>query len=681
MLAAGAFEIDENELAELQLLAANFEVAVVLHKGKGKQDIIDGVGVANEKTKASLIDAVFGTVPTANLSKDSRRVAGWTTDLSFLVVDLTPEARQSFFGAHTYIQKTVSYLKHGNVGSKPEPASLEVVVCIIDTFPPHIVGDVMFDSSLAVGDPAPGIACTLFLGDCRQVKMNSPVACRSAMAEVLADVQQQLDEHGQGLKVKPVGAAGATGASELRGPSGMKQKVWLIGPAGQTTREELIGALLPALALMPHHIGVVRDSATQKVVTQPVYSTATGDSPEARAADRVGLKWAVRGAEDTATVHDAGNRYGGVSFRIGGVCEEFAKAGRSRSKARRDQRSTTQKLARNLDPTVLAAAHAGFDPFWRRDQKCDNFFARLSQPPMTPALAHAAGGLAKPSDAMVAAACKGGCKKALCAWIKGSRAAADDAQLTHRIAAAGGSPMRAAPKARGKHPSPQSAGAGLAVPNGDRLPALGGARAVHPPAGEPPSKVARPAPPLGSADTGGHRPAPAPRRLEMASGGGAAAGAAISAAAPAAADAVPPHGAPTGAAASAPAGAAEFASALGVPAVPPSPGGNGMALVGGWNAERGADGNDVELPEGPEADAAAAVLDMLTSDRIGELLVWGTLKGEIPAERQAKAEEIIAMLHSHALVKGYSGGNAVPLHAASHLRFLVGGDETVAMVE
>ena len=115
--------------------------------------------------------------------------------------------------------------------------------------------------------------------------------------------------------------------------------------------------------------------------------------------------------------------------------------------------------------------------------------------------------------------------------------------------------------------------------------------------------------------------------------------------------------------------------------MPPSPGGNSMALVGGWNAERGADGNDVELPEGPEADAAAAVLDMLTSDRLGELLVWGTLKGEIPAERQAKAEEIIAMLHSHTLVKGYSGGNAVPLHAASHLRFLVGGDETVAMVE
>ena len=72
---------------------------------------------------------------------------------------------------------------------------------------------------------------------------------------------------------------------------------------------------------------------------------------------------------------------------------------------------------------------------------------------------------------------------------------------------------------------------------------------------------------------------------------------------------------------------------------------------------------------------------LFVCESIGELLVWGTLKGEIPAERQAKAEEIIAMLHSHALVKGYSGGNAVPLHAASHLRFLVGGDETVAMVE
>ena len=51
-----------------------------------------------------------------------------------------------------------------------------------------------------------------------------------------------------------------------------------------------------------------------------------------------------------------------------------------------------------------------------------------------------------------------------------------------------------------------------------------------------------------------------------------------------------------------------------------------------------------ELPEGTEADAAAAVLDMLTSDRLGALLTWCTLKGEIPVERQAKAEEIIALL-------------------------------------
>ena len=284
----------------------------------------------------------------------------------------------------------------------------------------------------------------------------------------------------------------------------------------------------------------------------------------------------------------------------------------------------------------------------------------------------------------MAAACKRAtCKKALCVWIAEARAAADVAQLARRVASARGSPERAAPKARGKHPSPQSAGAGLAVAAGDRLPTLGSARAAPPSGAEPPAKAPRQdvAPPLGTAETGSSRPAPPPRRLEMASGGGAAAGAAIAAAAPAASVAVPPHGAPTGAAASAPAGAAEFANALGVPAIPPSPGGAGMAHVGGWNAERGADGNGAELPEGTEADAAAAVLDMLTSDRLGALLTWCTLKGEIPVERQAKAEEIIALLHSHGLVKGYSGGNAVPLHAASHLRFLVGGDETVTMEE
>ena len=82
-----------------------------------------------------------------------------------------------------------------------------------------------------------------------------------------------------------------------------------------------------------------------------------------------------------------------------------------------------------------------------------------------------------------------------------------------------------------------------------------------------------------------------------------------------------------------------------------------------------------------DADAAAAILDMLTSDRLGSLLAIGDLKTEIPVEHQAKAEEVIAMLHSHSLVKGYHGGSAVPLTSASHLRFIVGGNETVTMEE
>ena len=46
----------------------------------------------------------------------------------------------------------------------------------------------------------------------------------------------------------------------------------------------------------------------------------------------------------------------------------------------------------------------------------------------------------------------------------------------------------------------------------------------------------------------------------------------------------------------------------------------------------------------------------------------GELKGEIPAERQSTAEVIVALLHSHALVKGYSGRQRRrrrPLHPAS----------------
>jgi hypothetical protein len=37
--------------------------------------------------------------------------------------------------------------------------------------------------------------------------------------------------------------------------------------------------------------------------------------------------------------------------------------------------------------------------------------------------------------------------------------------------------------------------------------------------------------------------------------------------------------------------------------------------------------------------------------------------------------------HSNGLVKGYHGGSAVPLNDASHLRFIIGGNETMIMEE
>ena len=125
-----------------------------------------------------------------------------------------------------------------------------------------------------------------------------------------------------------------------------------------------------------------------------------------------------------------------------------------------------------------------------------------------------------------------------------------------------------------------------------------------------------------------------------------------------------------------------FASALGVPAMPPSPGGvHGVTLVGGWNAERGAVGNDAELPAGGEADSAAALLDTLTSEKVGSLLMFSELSASVPEENLPKVKEIIAALHSNGLVKGYHGGSAVPLNDASHLRFIIGGNETMIMEE
>ena len=116
--------------------------------------------------------------------------------------------------------------------------------------------------------------------------------------------------------------------------------------------------------------------------------------------------------------------------------------------------------------------------------------------------------------------------------------------------------------------------------------------------------------------------------------------------------------------------------------MPPSPGGvHSVTLVGGWNAERGAVGNDAELPAGDEADSAAAILDTLTSEQVGSLLMFSELSASVPEEKLLKVKEIIAALHSNGLVKGYHGGSAVPLNDASHLRFIVGGNETVIMEE
>ena len=112
--------------------------------------------------------------------------------------------------------------------------------------------------------------------------------------------------------------------------------------------------------------------------------------------------------------------------------------------------------------------------------------------------------------------------------------------------------------------------------------------------------------------------------------------------------------------------------------VPPSPG-HGTALVGGWNAERGASGNTDELPEGDAADRAAAQLDMLTSESIGQLEVADDLVNGVAESERPAVRALITQLHSHGIVKGYANGNAVPLPHATHLRFLVGGTETITL--
>ena len=70
---------------------------------------------------------------------------------------------------------------------------------------------------------------------------------------------------------------------------------------------------------------------------------------------------------------------------------------------------------------------------------------------------------------------------------------------------------------------------------------------------------------------------------------------------------------------------------------------------------------------------AAAGLAMLVCDRVGALQAHDTLLREVAPEARDATRAIITVLYDAGLVKCYSGGNAVPLPHATHLRFLDAG--------
>ena len=94
---------------------------------------------------------------------DSRPVGGWTDDLYFLTVDLTPEVYTAAFGAHTFLRGTYKYMRHSGGGAPAEPIEVAGIICRVDEWPNELLerpgqpgSCVLFDPAYIIPSQVPG---------------------------------------------------------------------------------------------------------------------------------------------------------------------------------------------------------------------------------------------------------------------------------------------------------------------------------------------------------------------------------------------------------------------------------------------------------------------------------------------------------------------------------------------
>lgn len=379
------------------------------------------------------------------------------------------------------------------------------------------------------------------------------------------------------------------------------------------TAEELEGLLLPGKLPWPKSVALaaVPDS-TPKVVR-------AWDECEDAVADMVNVRWMSAGAAMALVRSDEE----AVGWRLGGAVEGDV-AVSSRTRHRRDNRTEQQRLKKAFDADAAAAFRAAAMRLWPQPSAvCHRLVTRLAASGVTVDRAAAVGRLSAgvPPEELAKAACKKGvCKSGLCVFIQRAAPLAQEAQMAQRLAGV-------------KRDAEKGADGGAA--------AVGTAKRPRPlkPASEPPATVsASRRLPAAVATEAPAQPEREEDEVDEAMGGDGSGGA--------------------------------FAAALGVPHMPPSPAHPPGPCVAGWNAARGTIG----IPHLPaDAVEAAAGLAMLVCDRVGVLQALDTLVREVAPEARDATRAVITVLYEAGLVKCYSGGNAVPLPHATHLRFLDAG--------
>ena len=346
------------------------EVAIVITAGEKFDPTGAGLaGMSLRATTKSLLDATFGRIETGRRASDTRQVAGRQQDLKFITVTMTPDSYDEFFGSSPYITRDVSYTLDVGAGGRPRDCQCTVVVCLVDQWPAAVLGGgkAMFDPSIPIGAPPPGLAAHLYVDEARNVRIDKAGPLRHAAACLVRDINTVLST--SGLMVRVVDTPTTVG--DERGPTGTKIKVWLSDIARSPSSDAYAGKLVPAAAIYPLSVGAEGAAYAG--------SPDAGDRAAQLARNGVRVNWVFPGTT-TALVRTAA----GIGFRIGGMIDGDESGKPPASKVRLDARQKQRMRDRMADPDVRVAASRalmhGAGKFAAREV-CPTFLAKIAQPP------------------------------------------------------------------------------------------------------------------------------------------------------------------------------------------------------------------------------------------------------------------------------------------------------------